>query len=310
MEIDHSLNKTNIKKFIKASDKKIRPIVEKIIDNTTYISFKEFKKTLFKTFKRFIKDMNEKKIKSIYVYKTKNFYNKSNYWIYKLLLNYIKKHNYKFKFILVSKNTIKKLKPNDTIIITDDCSYSGSQIQTNIIRNLGKNKKQKTFLNIYIICPYMSSLAVKAITYPEDQKELNYKIKIGYHKKLDNYLSSKFLTNDEIKTIEGYYSNLNPADMTNDDDDLYSVEFLNFLVYFNHKLADYASTITLFYMGVMPNTHNKMILKERTKKGNKSGNLNLQVIPLIKNCNYNIGNINVNYPMCPHPPYKKKNEYK
>jgi len=105
--------------------------------------------------------------------------------------------------------------------------------------------------------------------------------------------------------MESYYSNLHPKDIINDDDDLYSIEFQNFLVYFNHKLADYASTITLFYMGVVPNSYNKRILHERTKKGNRNGNLPLQIIPLIKNCNYNRKNINVNYPMCPHPPYKK-----
>ena len=65
------------------------------------------------------------------------------------------------------------------------------------------------------------------------------------------------------------------------------------------------STITLFYMGVVPNSYNKRILKERTKKGNRNGNLPLQIIPLIKNCNYTPKNINVNYPICPHPPYKK-----
>jgi hypothetical protein len=93
--------------------------------------------------------------------------------------------------------------------------------------------------------------------------------------------------------------------MINDDDDLYSIEFNKFLVYFNHKLADYASTITLFYMGVVPNSHNKRILHERTKKGNINGNLPLQIIPIINNCNYTRKNINVNYPICPHPPYKK-----
>lgn len=54
--------------------------------------------------------------------------------------------------------------------------------------------------------------------------------------------------------MDSYYSNLLPKDMINDDDDLYSIEFDRFLLYFNHKLADYASTITLFYMGVVPNS--------------------------------------------------------
>lgn len=305
MIIDHSFNEINIKSFIKASDKKVRPIVKKIIENTTYISFKEFKNTMIKSFKEFIKNMKEEKKKIVYVYKTKNFKNKSNYWIYTYLYKYIMKENLKLKLKLISKKDIKLLKENDTVIMTDDCSYSGMQLQTNIIRNLGKYKNLKTFLNIYILCPYMSSFAIKAITYKEDEDELNFKVKIGYHKKLDKYISSNFLTTEEIKIINSYYSNLHPKDMINDDDDLYSINFSNFFVYFNHKLADYASTISLFYMGVMPNTYNKKILTKRTKDGNKNGNLPLQIIPLIKNCNYNTTNINVNYPFCPHPPYKK-----
>ncbi len=305
MEIDHSLDKMNIRRFIKESDRKVREIVKKIIENTTYISFKEFRRVLFKSFREFIDDMKREKRRIVYVYKTEKWKNKSNKWIYLLLKNYIKKENFKIKLILISKTKLKSLKSNDTVIITDDCSYSGMQMQGNLIRDFGKYKNPKTFIKVYILCPYMSSYAVKAITYKEHEKEFNYKVKIGYHKKLDKYLSSNFLKSEEIKLMESYYSNLHPKDMINDDDDLYSIEFQNFLIYFNHKLADYGSTITLFYMGVVPNSYNKRILHERTKKGNRNGNLPLQIIPLIKNCNYNSKNINVNYPMCPHPPYKK-----
>jgi len=51
MKIDHTLNKINVKRFIKASDNKIRDIVKKIIENTTYISSKEFKMTLHESFR-------------------------------------------------------------------------------------------------------------------------------------------------------------------------------------------------------------------------------------------------------------------
>lgn len=305
MEIDHSLDKMNIRRFIKESDRKVRDIVKKIIENTTYISFKEFRRVLFKSFREFIDDMKREKRRIVYVYKTEKWKNKSNKWIYLLLKNYIKKEKENLKLILISKTKLKSLKSNDTVIITDDCSYSGMQMQGNLIRDFGKYKNPKTLLRIYILCPYMSSYAVKAITYKEHEKEFNYNVKIGYHKKLDKYLSSNFLKPEEIRVMESYYSNLHPKDMINDDDDLYSIEFQNFLVYFNHKLADYASTITLFYMGVVPNSYNKRILHERTKKGNRNGNLPLQIISLIKNCNYNRKNINVNYPICPHPPYKK-----
>jgi hypothetical protein len=305
MEIDYSLNKENIKEFIKKSDKKIRHIVKKIIDNTTYISFKEFKKQLVKSFKKFIKYIKKLKINIVYVYKTKNFENKSNGWIYYLFTSYLKTIKNNIKFILISDEKLNLLNNNDLLLITDDCIYSGHQMKSNLINNIGKNKKINVSLLIYILCPYISSYGINAITYKEHLIEFNYKIIIGYHKKLDKYLCRNFLSQEEIKLMKSYYSNLNLKDVVNDDDDLYYIEFDGFLVYFNHKLADYASTITLFYMGVVPNNYNKKILKERTKNGNKNGNLPLQIIPLINNCNYNIININVNYPICPYPPYKK-----
>jgi len=304
-EINHSLNKINIERFIKASDYKVKGIVKKIIENTTYISFKEFKINLIRAFKLFIKTMEKDKIKIVYVYKTKKWKNKSNQWIYKILLKFIKKTQANLKIVLISKSNIKSLNYNDTILMPDDCIYSGMQMQGNLIREIGKYKKLKTFLNIYILCPYMSSFGIKAITYKDDEKEFNYKVKIGYHKNLDKYLLTKFLSNDELKLIQSFYSNLKPKDMLEDDDDLYAIEFQVFLIYFNHKLPDYISSLTLFYMGVVPNNYNKRILKERRRKGNKNGNLPLQIIPLIKNCNYNTNNINVNYPICPLSPYKK-----
>ena len=207
---------------------------------------------------------------------------------------------------MISDEKLNLLKNNDLLLITDDCIYSGHQMKSNLINNIGKNKKTDISLLIYILCPYISSYGINAITYKEHLTEFNYKIIIGYHKKLDKYLCRNFLSQEEIKLMESYYSNLNLKDVVNDDDDLYYIEFDGFFIYFNHKLADYASTITLFYMGVVPNNYNKKILKERTKNGNKNGNLPLQIIPLINNCNYNISNINVNYPICPYPPYKKK----
>ncbi len=137
MEIDYSLNKENIKEFIKKSDKKIRHIVKKIIDNTTYISFKEFKKQLVKSFNKFIKYIKKLKINIVYVYKTKNFENKSNGWIYYLFTSYLKTIKNNIKFILISDEKLNLLNNNDLLLITDDCIYSGHQMKSNLINNIG-----------------------------------------------------------------------------------------------------------------------------------------------------------------------------
>jgi len=123
MEIDYSLNKENIKEFIKKSDKKIRHIVKKIINNTTYISFKELKKQLVKSFKKFLKYIKKSKTNIVYVYKTKNFKNKSNGWIYDLFKSYLKTIKTNINFILISDEKLKLLKNNDILLITDDYIY-------------------------------------------------------------------------------------------------------------------------------------------------------------------------------------------
>ena len=217
----------------------------------------------FISFKKFIKYIKKLKTNIVYVYKTKNFENKSNGWIYYLFTSYLKTIKNNINFILISDEKLNLLKNNDLLLITDDCIYSGHQMKSNLINNIGKNKKTDVSLLIFILCPYISSYGINAITYKEHLTEFNYKIIIGYHKKLDKYLCRNFLSQEEIKSMESYYSNLNLKDVVNDDDDLYYIEFDGFLVYFNHKLADYASTITLFYMGVVPNNYNKRILKRK-----------------------------------------------
>lgn len=80
---DYSLDKRNIKKFIKESDDEVKGIVRKIIKNTKYVDFKEFMRNLYKSVKDLLKILKKNKKEKFYVYKTKGFDNKSNKWIYK-----------------------------------------------------------------------------------------------------------------------------------------------------------------------------------------------------------------------------------
>jgi len=92
----------------------------------------------------------------------------------------------------------------------------------------------------------------------------------------------------------------------------------NYLIYFDHKLADPVSTITIFYLGIVPNQKNLFNFKRLNNIfKNKMSFLitsyidhfinsnNFDIIPFIKNCNNFYNNISLWSPKCPFPPYKK-----
>ena len=285
---DHSL--INTSKFIKASDIKVRKIVKKILDNTKYINYKEFIKNLNISIKDLLYYLKFKKLKTAYVYKSIKFNTKSNGWIYNYIKKMFKYLKSNIKLKLINLNNIKKLKNNDIVIFPDDCIYSGLQMSSNINKFIKLKKKNL----IYILTPYISSFGINNIKNTIGKKN---KLKICKHVNIDKYLIYKYLKINEIAKIEGFYSNLEKKFLN----DKYISKFRNvYLLYFNHKLADFISTITLFYMGVVPNNYNKRALIYRTENTIPK----LQIIPLINNCNYKKIKINVNNPICPKPPYK------
>lgn len=285
---DHSL--INTSKFIKASDIKVRKIVKKILDNTKYINYKEFIKNLNISIKDLLYYLKFKKLKTAYVYKSIKFNTKSNGWIYNYIKKMFKYLKSNIKLKLINLNNIKKLKNNDIVIFPDDCIYSGLQMSSNINKFIKLKKKNL----IYILTPYISSFGINNIKNTIGKKN---KLKICKHVNIDKYLIYKYLKINEIAKIEGFYSNLEKKLLN----DKYISKFRNvYLLYFNHKLADFISTITLFYMGVVPNNYNKRALIYRTENTIPK----LQIIPLINNCNYKKIKINVNNPICPKPPYK------
>lgn len=307
---DHSM--INKKHFIDASDNEVKNIVTKILNKTKYINHMQFINYLYKSVKKLIEFLDKHKISNVYVYKTKNFEIKSNKWIFDYV-RYMFKHlksKITFKLISSDKSDLKKLKNNDIVLFPDDCIYSGSQMRNNIrdfmesYDNLYKegNKTNKNLIYLYILSPFISSSGIHLMKINiEKNQKLNYKLIICKHISIDKYLINKYLTVDEIRKMESYYPNISLDKIKKLSEDRYLSDFSGiFLIYFNHKLADFASTITLFYMGVVPNKHNKKILKSRKPTDVPK----LQIIPLINNCDYTKLKINVHKPICPKPPYK------
>jgi hypothetical protein len=275
--MDHSLNKKQVEKYIQASDLNTQPILRKIFDNTKHISFEVFIKELNKNIEDLISTMKDNK--DIYFYISFVYKNKSNYWIFLYIQDYLKFYHKDYVIHIIQD--LNNNKNGDFIVFVDDCIYSGSQLG-NSISYINNNNKLK--LNIFILCSYISSLGLNKIKH---RFEINPNLKgckLIINKFLNNLpLINDYLTDNEMREINKY---------------MFFMCNNKFLIYFDHKLADNVSTITNIYSGYVLNKKNAEILKSVKDKNNAD------IIPVINNCQ-NTKNLDTNNPSCPFTPYKE-----
>jgi len=163
--MDHGLDKKQIKKFIEASDKDVRNIVKKIFDNTIHISFEKFINRLNLNIYHLISIVDVDRPLFIYL-GNKHIYEdedpikqKSNYWLYLYLQNFIEYiTNNRKLIILVNESNINLLVENDIIVLIDDCIYSGAQISNNI-DYIDLNGSYR----FYLLVPFTSKNGLKLI---------------------------------------------------------------------------------------------------------------------------------------------------
>jgi len=295
--LNHSLNEIMIKKFIDESDLSVQPIVRKIIKNTLHISFEDFLMSFKRTIKlleNYIKtskmSMKDKKSRNrpifIFVDKlNKNYMEKSNYWLYKLF----KLFCVNFEINTISSFTDESLKPNDFVLLIDDCIYSGHQMSNTITFNSMIFTENKLKLNICVLVPFITEIGKltieRAMRLNTTLDQCSFKL---FYSKIISESTSDILKEEEIKLINNYYNK-------------YENFGGKYLIYFDHKLADEVSTIPLFYSGLVPNNHNRNLLL-KTSFGAKDVE-KLLYIPIINNCE-KIRNFNTLVPECPYPVYK------
>jgi hypothetical protein len=282
--LNHEFNKKNVKKFLEECDYKTKPLAKKIIDNTMHVSFEKMIKYLNMNVKDMINSI--KKERPIFIYINLNEKQKSNYWIYLYLKDYIKFKYPNRKVIILSNKILDdpRLKDDDTIVFIDDCIYTGLQMSNNIrmLNNINNHK-----LNIFILASFISIYGQEFLSSIKD-----YKIIFNSHLVFIPTIND-FLTDNELEILSSYYTNT-----------IYDHIFEYFpykhLIYFDHKLADNVSTIPLFYSGIVPNTYNKELFNNNDIIDIPD---DLEIIPLFKNCE-NVRNTNEITPECPSTPYK------
>ncbi len=277
--MDHSLNKKQVEKYINACDKETQPILRKIFNNTTHISFENFINQLNKNIKHLISLTNSHK-KELFFFLSEEFKDKSNYWLYLYIQNYFKRNYPDYSLNLI--NDLNNCNNDDYIILVDDCIYSGTQIGEIILNLRNINNKN---LNIYLLCSYISLFGLNNIKldYSDNRTLNNCKFIINKHV-INPTIVNKILSVDEINILKKYLDYVGNL----------------MLIYFDHKLADLMSTLTHIYSGFVLNSKNSILIKTYQKL-NKN---NADFIPVINNCK-NSKNIDLMLPICPITPYKK-----
>lgn len=229
----YPLNKENIKKYINACPLRYRYILQKLFDNTKYISYRTFKFVLYNNFKEFIYYCKIKNIKKISLYLDNIDYNnitlKSNFWVSQHFYQYVKKNNINIKInIIYNKYDIKYLDPEELILILDDCVYTGKQLISVLKNDINQGVK----LNIYIIIAFITKDAIEKI------------------KNTDKYYRNNIILSKNHTFINNFYSYLTEEEQLLAS----SLNIENkYPIYFDHKLADTVSTYTAIYSGKVIN---------------------------------------------------------
>ena len=296
LPLNYSFNENNVYKFLKACSNETRPIAKLIIKNTRHVSFEQMIIYLNINIRHLISKVS--KDRPIYLCIKKEYMHiKSNYWLYLYIRDYIK---YKYPKIILKLlicddiNSIKQenLIKRDIFVFIDDCIYTGTQMTRNIedfIKLMKNIYNDSLRIYIYILSSFISTQGINAI------KSLSHRnFKIIFNKYIENLpLTTDILSESQMETMRKYYG-INRHDIYEDFSEKY-------LIYFDHKLADFVSTIPLFYSGIVPNKHNKKIFDKTDDYINED---KMQVIPLFKNCE-KIRNFDIYEPICPSTPYKK-----
>jgi predicted phosphoribosyltransferase len=308
---NHSFNKNAVKKFLDACEPEVKYICAEIIKETEHISYEKFLARLNSCICHLLYLHNNNRPLFIYLgnsYDLEEYKEKSNYWIYlyvELFIKYITNDKIDIRLITDFNH---QLIENDMVVLIDDCIYSGLQMGSTIESIYNKNL---TKLNFYLLVPFITSYGIEKIKESFKYNNFLRKSKLIFSKFLKKPKMVKdILSEPEVITLFKYYNNFMISS--------YNYIGTKSLIYFDHKVADLVSTITPFYMGIVPSKKNLAIIeKYKQEIKNKEYNYGLYndddsddlysrllIIPIIKKCEHYTKKIKLMSPKCPAPPYK------
>ena len=264
--------------YSKFKDTNDRELASHLINNITHVSFENFYESLKISISKFNETIKDDYViilgannasGALNKFTTKIPINKSSFWV--LLLSYplLKKKpkdiifNFELALEFETMHYFKSKKYTKDFLFFDDCSYSGFQLFNNVI---GKSEKELTLLasefnynininskksllikknpskliNIHLILPYISTIALNNVTILNQRSLFNMNL-------YNNY------------TIPTYYELIDPSTINKIEKNLkiYMDEYKT-PIYFDHKFADGLSTIPYFILpGYVINNKNK-----------------------------------------------------
>ena len=286
--LNYKINQENKELFLAHTAEEVRLIIKFILDITIHVSYETFVKKIKENLIKLLKE-HYKTNNTIFVFLNRFEYEyKSNYWMYKYILYFLKNIQEDVKIIFTLEE--EEINDNDIILLIDDCIYSGEQMSSTIEKITDYYKKIKK-VKLILFVPYISK---KGIRWIKDSYTKNTFLKECKFIISDNEIIEPltyYLSRDDISKLFKYYDDIN---------------IYRYAIYFDHKLADSVSTFPIIYNGIVPNEKNLNLLEKEELDITK-----YDYFPLITNCenkdmppnflfSHYITNNN-----CPYSPYKK-----
>jgi hypothetical protein len=295
----YNWNQENVQNFLNNSSLEIRNILNHLLSKTIHVSYDEFENMVYLNFQYFLRNYKGNRPLHVFVYDTPDtstgFYNKSNAWVLSILSKKFQKQT----FNIIHDINSDCVHDGDTILLLDDCVYSGQQIGEEVIyKKMQYNEKKN--LQICVLAPYISNEGKDNIIYNFKRNE----------RLRDNMCLLKIFSLVVIKPIHKLLGTQQVAEFETIFkfyDQSYKGQKFKYAIYFDHKLADDQSTWPLIYSGVVPNKYNMQLLQKinKTKYILRDKYIGLlEIYPLLKYCQ-NQGYPDIWNTPCPYPPYKK-----
>ena len=311
----HPISEPDKEIFLSMCDETVREAMRKLIDNTIHVSMEKLVYYLNRNINEMFQLYPSNKVFYLFLdtsYEDHKF--KSNYWIATFFMDLIssKKDKADIEFKFINSLDFPELKNGDVVVFLDDCVYSGQQMGLTL--EYLKNPRNLN-LQIFILIPFITQTGLDVI-----QKVFDNNDKISTNCNLvfctDRFLVQSnvdnFLSQEEILKVNNMYSNYCRV---ND----------RYLIYFDHKIADDVSTISLIYSGLVASQFNREKLQDlQTIKLSRYRRSEKEIVQdeilrsqLIDQLQYHcfidkcqgFKSFDVQRPQYPAPPYKDKEKF-
>jgi hypothetical protein len=297
--LEYNWNQENVQNFINNSSVEIRAILNHLFRNTIHVSYNEFSNMLYLNFQLFLRNYKGNRPLHVFLYDTPDtsttFHNKSNVWVLSLLSKKFPKQI----FNIIHDTNSDCVNDGDTILLLDDCVYSGQQIGGEVIYNQMLNNVKRN-LQICVLAPYISNEGKESIIYyfKRNDRLRDNACLLKIFSQVVIKPINKLLQTNEVTVFKNIFKYYDQTDRRQEN---------KYAIYFDHKLADDQSTWPYIYSGVVPNKYNMQLLQQinKTKYILRDKYIELlEIYPLFQHCE-NQGYPDIWNTLCPYPPYKK-----